>query len=123
MADTLPGTGSDLVKRLFASGKSLDDYVSFFAEDALYRFANHPPVRGRDAIREAAAHFRQRVQRVSHDMIAMWEVGDLVICEMEITYTRLDGSTVTLPCCDIFRVKGDHIQEMRVYIDATPVFT
>lgn len=123
MENTPLGTGTDLVKRLFASGKSLDDYASFFAEDALYRFANYPPVRGRDAIREAAARFRQRVQRVSHDMKEMWEVGDLVICEMEMTYTRLDGGTVTLPCCDIFRIKGDHIQEMRVYIDATPVFT
>jgi hypothetical protein len=123
VAEGSSGAGVELVERLFGAGKSLDDYASFFAEDALYRFANHPPIRGRSAIREAAAAFRQRVRGVSHTMQGMWESQNTVVCEMEITYTRLDGKDITVPCCDVFRVHGDQIQEMRVFVDVTPVFT
>jgi ketosteroid isomerase-like protein len=123
MADRPSGAGVELVERVFGAGKSLDDYVSFFAEDALYRFANHPPIHGRAAIREAAANFRQRVRGVSHTVQGMWESGDTVVCEMEIAYTRLDGKETTVPCCDVFRVNGDKIQEMRIFVDVTPVFS
>jgi ketosteroid isomerase-like protein len=56
-------------------------------------------------------------------MQGTWESGDTVVCEMEITYTRLDGRKVTVPCCDVFRISGDEIQEMRVFVDTTPVFS
>ena len=115
--------GCALVERFFASARSLDDYVSFFAEDAVFRFANYPPVAGRDGIRAAAERMRQRVQRVAHKMIGMWEQDNVVVCEMEVTYTRLDGKEVSVPCCDTFRLSGDHLQEMRVYVDVTPVFS
>jgi len=114
--------GIAVVERLFRSGRSLDDYAACFAEDAVYRFGNAPPIRGRAAIREAAAGFRQRVRGVRHAMQGMWESHNTVVCEMEMTYTRLDGGEVTVPCCDVFRVDGDTIQEMRVFVDATPVF-
>ena len=123
MANAASGSGAELVERLFRSGASLDDYASFFAEDALYRFANAPIIRGRQAIRDAAANFRQRVRGVSHAMKGLWEAGDTVVCEMEMTYTRLDGTQVIVPCCDVFRVNAETIQEMRIYIDATPVFS
>jgi ketosteroid isomerase-like protein len=123
MSDRSSGAGVELIERMFRAGKSLDDYVSFFAEDALYRFANYPPIRGRSAIREAATNFRQRVHGVSHAMQGTWESGDTVVFEMDITYTRLDGREVTVPCCDVFRISGDKIQEMRVFVDVTPVFS
>ena len=121
MADRPSGSGVELVARMFAAGKSLDDYAAFFADDALYRFANQPPIRGRAAIQEAAANFRRRVRGVSHTIHGMWESQNTVVCEMDLTYTRLDGKEVTVPCCDVFRVAGDKIQEMRIFIDATPV--
>ena len=123
MAARSSEAGTELVERMFGAGKSLDDYVSFFAEDALYRFGNYPPIRGRPAIRQAAANFRQRVRGVSHAVEGMWESGDTVVSEMEITYTRLDGRQVTVPCCDVFRVNGDKIQEMRIFVDVTPVIS
>jgi ketosteroid isomerase-like protein len=122
MDGTATGPGAALVERMFAASRSLDEYVSFFAEDALYRYGNNPPVRGHQGLKDAMMRLRQGVQRVTHEMKGMWESGDVVVCEMEVTYTRQDGRTVTLPCCDTFRINGDKIQEMRVYVDATPVY-
>jgi ketosteroid isomerase-like protein len=38
-------------------------------------------------------------------------------------YTRLDGGEVTLPCCNVFRLRDDLVAEYRSYIDATPVYS
>ena len=54
--DTLEGVD---VAALFASIDRFDSeaFSAFFAEDATYVFANHPPIQGRDAIVAAAAEF------------------------------------------------------------------
>jgi hypothetical protein len=44
-----------------------------------------------------------------------------VFVEMDVTYWRKDGSSVTLPCADIFRFDGDKVQELRIFMDANPV--
>ena len=36
-------------------------------------------------------------------------------------YTSLDGGEVTLPCCNVFRLRDGLVAEYRSYIDATPV--
>ena len=38
------------------------------------------------------------------------------------TDTRLDGSVVSVPCCNVFRLDGGLIAQYRVYIDIGPVF-
>jgi hypothetical protein len=39
-----------------------------------------------------------------------------------VTYWRKDGTSITLPCADIFRFAGDKIQELRIFMDANPLF-
>jgi ketosteroid isomerase-like protein len=51
----------------------------------------------------------------------MWEVGSTVFVEMDVTYWRLDGSEVTLPCFDICRFEGEKLAELRIFMDANPV--
>lgn len=119
MAD---GRGIELVEAMFAAGRDLDAYMAFFDENALYRAGNQPAVQGREAIREVMARLRGSGLRVSHQMSGTWQKGDVVVCEMEVSYAHPDGRAVTLPCVDIFRVTGDKVREMRVYIDMSPVF-
>ena len=45
-----------------------------------------------------------------------------VACEGEVTYTRHDGSQITLPFCNIFEIDGDKIEVYRIYIDMAPLF-
>jgi hypothetical protein len=45
-----------------------------------------------------------------------------VIAEFDVHYSRLDRGKVTLPCSNVFRLRGDLIAEFRTYIDATPVY-
>jgi hypothetical protein len=44
------------------------------------------------------------------------------ICEVEITYERRDGSRITLPCVDVFRLSNGLIADYRAYMDINPLF-
>ncbi|MFB2922006.1 MULTISPECIES: nuclear transport factor 2 family protein [Aerosakkonema] len=119
------GTMSDLVRNLFIVGEpmNVDGFVTFFADDALYKFSNFPVVYGPKGIKEASATLVSKVKAVHHEIQAMWEVGDTVICEMQVEYIRYDGKVFKLPCCDTIRIKNGKIQEMWVYMDINPVFS
>jgi hypothetical protein len=39
-----------------------------------------------------------------------------------VTYTRLDGSTVTLPFVDVFHFRGSQIARYQIYMDVNPLF-
>ena len=44
------------------------------------------------------------------------------IVESNVTYTRKDGSRVTVPVVTIYREDGDVIADYRVFIDLAPLF-
>ena len=52
----------------------------------------------------------------------MFADGDLVAVEFDVHYTRHDGQVVTIPCCNVFRLRDGLIAEYRSYVDATPVY-
>jgi predicted SnoaL-like aldol condensation-catalyzing enzyme len=117
----LGAKGQQIKHFLTGGAKTLEDFMGFFTDDAKYKFANAPVMTGKPAIEAFAANARKRVKFVTHDIKSMWEIGDVVICEMDISYHRHDDSVVTLPCTDIFRMDGNLISDMRVYIDASPL--
>lgn len=116
---------TDTIRRLIGLFEKMDvdQALTLFTENALYRFGNYPPAIGREAIAATtkASHLDQ-IKSISFDIKEIWENGDAVIVQMEINYTRIDDSILTLPCTDIFRMEGDLVQEMLVYMDASPLF-
>ena len=109
---------------LFADIDSMDPdrFASHLAEDAGMRFGNTDPVRGRDAIRDTWAAFCNGVAGVSHDIVERWESGDATIIEAEVTYERLDGTSVTVPVVTIYRAEDELIDDYRIFIDLAPLF-
>ena len=78
---------------------------------------NADPVTGRDAVRDVWAGFCDGVSGVRHDVVEQWTQGEATIVQADVTYTRKDDSTVTVPVVTIYRGKGDLIVEVMV---ATP---
>jgi len=99
-----------------------DAFVSFLSRDAVFRFGNGPEVRGREAIREAVAGFFGTIAGLRHRLLGTWTHPGTVICRGEVTYTRKDGSDVTLPFADVFELRGDEIREYQIYMDVAPLF-
>lgn len=119
-----PGTRAAVIKdliRLFEK-MDLEKALTYFTEDAVYSYANYPPAIGKQAIREVTMSSQlDNIKDVSFDIKSIWENLDVVICELEINYIRSNGSLLTLPCTDIFRMEGDKVREMAVYMDASPL--
>jgi hypothetical protein len=87
-------------------------------------FGNADPVVGPEAIEENCAQFYQSLRGMSHRIVNEWNVGADTIVELSVTYTRLDGATVTIPATTIWTVDPDgRIQSYRVMVDLAPVFT
>ncbi|MBE9169705.1 Nif11-like leader peptide family RiPP precursor [Pleurocapsales cyanobacterium LEGE 06147] len=122
--EQIAGTNVDLVKRLFSRGEAFDSagFVTFFTDTPVYQFGNFEVCLDKESIKQSADNFFSQIDAVYHEIKMIWEVADLVFVEMDVTYWRKDGSVVSLPCSDIFRVEGDKFSELRIFMDVNPVF-
>jgi ketosteroid isomerase-like protein len=111
-------------ERLFAviDARDVDGFVAALSLDAEFRFGNAPAVRGREAIRAAVAGFFAAIAGCRHRCRHTWNGPGSAVCEGEVTYTRCDGKTVTVPFANVFELRGDRIAAYRIYIDNTPLF-
>jgi hypothetical protein len=100
-----------------------DAFARHLSDDVTMRFGNAEPLHGRAACRDAWAQFCETVDGVSHDMVNQWEVGSTTIAEANVTYTRKDGTEVTVPVLTIYETNADdEIDSYRIFIDLAPVF-
>jgi catechol 2,3-dioxygenase-like lactoylglutathione lyase family enzyme len=114
---------ADTVVRLFGRGEAFDSagFISFFVDKPMYQFGNSAPCLTKPAIFDSVAAFFSAVDALYHDIRNLWEIGNAVFVEMDVIYWRHDGSSVKLPCADIFRFHGDKVSELRIYMDANPL--
>ena len=97
-------------------------WLEFLADDACFRFGNAPAVEGRDAIREAVTAFFASISGLRHDVLESWCYPDAIICRGDVTYTRLDGSSLTVPFANVLRLRGDLIRDYLVYADTSELY-
>mgnify|MGYP002778065550 CR=1 FL=1 len=114
-------TQTEIIRSLIGLFEAMDieSAMTYFTEDALYRFGNHPPVVGKAAI--ASAIEAARIARTSFEINEIWEIDDAVICQMETTHACDCGKATAIPCAVVFRMEDDLVREMRIYIDASPL--
>ena len=97
--------------------------AAMVSDDVRLQFASQPPVEGKEAFVDALEDSLASVSGFRHEIIEAWDVGDAVVLEMIVHYRRLDGSSISLPCCNVFRYAGGLIADYRVYMDIAPVYT
>ena len=116
---------SDHVRAIFAAfdAKDVSTFASFMTDDVRLRLGNAEPVKGKAAFVAAVNAFFDSVAGFRHEVLNVWSDGDALIAEFDVHYTRLDGGEVTLPCCNVFRLRDGLVAEYRSYIDATPVYS
>jgi ketosteroid isomerase-like protein len=117
-------TPADHVRQMFATfdAKDVSGLAAFMTDDVHLRLGNADPVQGKPAFLQAVNAFLGSVAGFRHEVLNVWRDGDALIAEFDVHYTRLDGREVTLPCCNVFRLRDGLVAEYRSYIDATPVY-
>ena len=77
---------------------------------------------GPQGIIDSSQGFLQKVKKVVHHIDNVWEIDDeTVVVEMTVRYDRHDGKSFTLPCCDTVRIKNGKVQDLKIFMDITPV--
>jgi ketosteroid isomerase-like protein len=111
------------VEQLFASIDAMDAdaFVSLVTDEATFRYGSDPASEGKRAIREAVASFFSMFKELGHTLEGTWVHSDTVFVKGQVHYTRHDGSTISLPFLNCFKMRGDKIQEYSIYIDPTPL--
>jgi ketosteroid isomerase-like protein len=102
--------------------KDTRKFIAYLAPDGEFVFGNAPAAVGHAAVSAAVSGFFGMIARSEHRLLTTWEGPDSAACEGTVTYTRLDGSTVTLPFVDVFHFRGSQIARYQIYMDVNPLF-
>ena len=115
---------SDQIRNIFATfdAKDVSKLAGFMTDDVRLRLGNAEMIQGKTAFVDAVNAFLASVAGVRHEIVNVFRDADAAIVEFDVHYTRHDGNVVTLPCCNVFRLRDGLIAEYRSYIDATPVY-
>ncbi|HQT46731.1 MAG: hypothetical protein B7X08_04470 [Acidocella sp. 20-63-7] len=97
-------------------------FADFFAADGVFAFANSPEIRGVEAVRQGVEDFFAAIASLRHEVEEVWRAGETDICRLRVTYTRHDGSWVSLSCATIWLRAEEKIVDYRIYIDLAPLF-
>jgi ketosteroid isomerase-like protein len=109
------------VKDLFRAvdAGNVDGFVQFMADDVRFRAGSSAPLLGKQAVRQDITALLANIRGMRHDLSLTLVHGDIVVVHGTVTYTRHDGSTLTVPFADVWTMKGEKIQEYLIFIDNT----
>ncbi|WP_176458111.1 nuclear transport factor 2 family protein [Rhodococcus sp. WWJCD1] len=110
---------------VFAVIDSLDveAFANMFAESGRLTFANGTTMIGPTQVRAGVDTFFTTIRGLHHEIVNEWQVEGTAITELEVTYDRLDGTSVTIPVATLWRQNPDgSFDNYRVFFDLEPVY-
>jgi hypothetical protein len=109
---------------LYAKVDAMDaaGFAAAFTSDGVFKYGNWPEVQGRAAIEAMCADFFKGIAGIHHRIVREYRDGDSRLLEFEATYTRHDGSTVSLPAVTRFLMDGELARHSQVFMDVNPLF-
>lgn len=97
-------------------------FGAWFADDAVYRFANADELVGRAAVVAATEGAAGALPWVRHTVDQVAQVGDQLFCRFTIATEDRTGTELHLPCVTVIGIEGDAIVDYRVHLDMSPAF-
>ncbi len=108
--------------RASSDAKDTAKFVSYLTPDGEFIFGNAPAAVGHAAVGAAVSGFFAAIGSCRHRLTATWDGPESAVGEGTVTYTRLDGSTITLPFVDVFHFRDGKIGRYQIYMDVNPLF-
>lgn len=101
---------------------NVDAFADYCAENVVFRLGAFPTIRGLDDVMEAERQFLTTITSHSHRFVNIFTDNDTSVLEAVVTYIRLDGRSVDVPCTTILHRTAEKIDSIRVYLDITAVY-
>ncbi|PXY02008.1 hypothetical protein DF185_04990 [Marinifilum breve] len=102
--------------------KNLEKVLEYLSDDCVLIAGNGEAVNGKENIGKVFEGFFPAVKSTAHDVTDIFESGESLVHRGTVTYTRLDNSQLTVPFCDVFKMKDGLISEYYIYIDWSELF-
>jgi limonene-1,2-epoxide hydrolase len=111
----------ELVRRFCSewSTMSVDDFVGYFTDDAVYHNVPMEPCAGRDAIRKFAEEFMSSMTGMEVEIHHILADGPIVVTE-RTDVVHFPHATVRVPIMGIFEIEDGRIAGWREYFDIKP---
>ena len=104
--------------------KDIDGAMEYWDAEGELRFANEPPLVGREAIRTTFKGFVDMWAKETHTLKQLWELPDgVVIFELDVAFRMHDGDELAIRGMAYNRVANDRFLEQRTYVDMSPIWT
>lgn len=112
------------INQLFEAidGKDAEKFVSFIAPSGQFRFGNMPSVEGKENIKLAVNAFFESIDSISHKLMDIWDVPEGKICHGEVSYTRKNGTVLTVPFANILKGSERNITEYLIFADTSKLY-
>jgi len=102
--------------------KDTERFLGFLTAEASFRFGSAAPAQGRSEVRAAVDGFFSTIAGCKHVLNRIVAEDGVTICEGEVTYTRHNGTEITLPFANVLEFDGELISAYKVYADAGPLY-
>jgi ketosteroid isomerase-like protein len=112
---------TDLFKCI--DSKDSQGFTKYLSEDVVFRFGNAPEVKGREAVMKTVESFFQSLRGLHHELDQTWHQKDTATCHGLVTYTRHDGSSLTVPFANIFTLLGSKVYRYLIFVDVSALYT
>ncbi len=114
----------NFTRELFAIVDSMNGggLAARITENGIFRFANIPGVQGREAIAAFLDNFFASIKAIRHDQLESWQSGDTRFATGRVTYTRHNGTSMSVPFANILKMKGDLVDEYLIFVDASGLY-
>lgn len=93
----------------------------FFAEDVHLRVGSAVPAVGKRRALVELGRLLDRVEAVGGVFHEVWQVDETCFVETEISYAGSGGRATAIPCVVIVRPHTGLVQDIRFYLDPTPL--
>ena len=119
-----PTAASAFVSKVYEAIDSMDEqgFANCLTENCTFVYANSDPVIGRANAAAASQSFLKLLAGIKHDLVNVWAFENVIVSQVSVTYTRKDGSTLTIPAATIWKLQDKLIDECRIYADTSPLF-
>lgn len=119
-----PTAATEFVSKVYEAIDSMDQhgFANCLTENCTFVFANSDPVIGRANAAAASQNFLTQLAGIKHHLLNVWTFENVIVSQLSVTYTRKDGSTLTIPAVTIWKLQDRLIDECRIYLDISPLF-
>ncbi len=97
--------------------KDADRFAQFLSEDVRFKHGNEDFLLGRPAAHQGISGLFDNIQGINHELCKILVSGESIVVYGTVTYTRKDGSNLSVPVADIWTMADDKIQEYLIFVD------